>query len=133
MRSDELLSFVDTTRIGTFHRGVGSEPFVWPAAYVKKFSSGEMGPPPEPGAVWGVTARGIEWVVNHGKPNEYRVPVLQGGEWQVAVGLHDGPKTHLGKAIPSPDPVGVVETAFRWFEEIVVEAETRFGAAKQPK
>ena len=127
MRADDLLRFIHQVRIDTFHKGNGIELFVWPAAFIKHLSTKDIGPPPDEDTALTIGVRGPEWVVHPGKPEEYHVPILSGGSWQVQVGLKDAPSTHLGRPLQKRDPISIVTAALKWFEETVVEAEKTFG------
>ncbi len=120
MKNDELLSFVHEARTEDFHEGKHRLNF---SSYFEKFETNQVGAPPTPDAKIAIGAEGPYWIINHGKPDERRVPIKDGGNFKINISINNGPKEHLGKRLQKNDPITICYLTIKYFEKLVHEAQ----------
>lgn len=131
--SDDLLSRLNSARIGDFHRGEQQVAF---GTHIDYLSTNDLGPPPTPDAAFVIGVEGPAWLVHEGTAKERRIPIQANAKVRFALraGLVAPPKKHLGQALQRDDPITFCGLAIAYFEGLVYEARTAFGiAAKPPK
>lgn len=124
MRGDELLRFIHDSRNADVHQGRHSLKFT--GAEIGMFETDKAGPPPADNSVMVIGIEGPYWIVDHGTPNERRVPIRQGGNWTIHVAIENPPKTHLGHALTQTNPITLCRTALEYFHQLVIDARVEF-------
>jgi hypothetical protein len=123
MRNDRLMRFFHNARVDDFHKGEHQLQF---STYNESLSSEDFDPPLSPDAPLAMGADGVFRIYDQGTARERRVPVTEGRNF-IFVSVKNPPTEHRGLAIKDRTPVAICELALRYLEDLVFEADQKFG------
>jgi hypothetical protein len=124
-RNDELLRFIHDARTEDFHEGTHTLNF---STYVSHFSSDKADPPP-PNAKLTIGTDGLFWVIDEGTPGKRRIPIKQGGSYEIAISIDNAPTKHRGNTLAHNDPLTLCQLALDYYSELVFEATAKFSSS----
>lgn len=120
-KNDNLMKFINDRRNDDLHAGDRSLSFTMNA---HEFSSGGVGIKPFIGATLRIDGTGPYWI-NMENPDERHPCKVQKG-FVFTASIVNPPTMHMGKPLPSSDPVTVCDMAEKYYTELLREARHLF-------